>query len=50
MITHGSLATLDVPAAGFVLTSAWLLWRARTRPRLYVPLAGAAFGGRWPRR
>lgn len=44
VIAHGSLATLDVPAAGFVLTSAWLLWRARTRPRLFVPLAGAAFG------
>ncbi len=44
VIAHGSLATLDVPAAGFVLTSAWLLWRARRRPRLYVPLAGAALG------
>ncbi|MFD5379222.1 ArnT family glycosyltransferase [Streptomyces griseoincarnatus] len=44
VIAHGSLATLDVPAAGLVLTSAWLLWRARTRPRLYVPPAGGAFG------
>lgn len=44
VIAQGSLATLDVPAAGFVLTSAWLLWRARRRPRLYVPLAGAALG------
>ncbi|MGA5895478.1 ArnT family glycosyltransferase [Streptomyces venetus] len=44
VIAHGSLATLDVPAAGFVLTSAWLLWRARRGPRLYVPLAGAALG------
>ncbi|WP_108015910.1 ArnT family glycosyltransferase [Streptomyces sp. VMFN-G11Ma] len=44
VIAHGSLATLDVPAAGFVLTSAWLLWRARSRPRLYVPLAGVALG------
>jgi 4-amino-4-deoxy-L-arabinose transferase-like glycosyltransferase len=44
VIAHGSLATLDVPAAGFVLTSAWLLWRARRRPRLYVPLAGVALG------
>ncbi|MFJ8469766.1 phospholipid carrier-dependent glycosyltransferase [Streptomyces swartbergensis] len=41
---HGSLATLDVPAAGFVLTSAWLLWRACRGPRLYVPLAGVALG------
>ncbi|MFD3585251.1 phospholipid carrier-dependent glycosyltransferase [Streptomyces sp. NPDC058683] len=44
LIAHGSLATLDVPSAGFVLTSAWLLWRARRRPRLYLPLAGAALG------
>ncbi|MFF4360446.1 ArnT family glycosyltransferase [Streptomyces sp. NPDC001604] len=44
VIAHGSLATLDVPAAGFVLTSAWLLWRARRRPRLYVPSAGVALG------
>ncbi len=44
VIAHGSLATLDVPAAGFLLTSVWLLWRARVRPRLYLPLAGAALG------
>ncbi|MFJ3305407.1 ArnT family glycosyltransferase [Streptomyces sp. NPDC086549] len=44
VIAHGSLATLDVPTAGFVLTSAWLVWRARRRPRLYLPLAGAALG------
>ncbi|MCX4767105.1 phospholipid carrier-dependent glycosyltransferase [Streptomyces sp. NBC_01275] len=45
VVAHGSLATLDVPAAGFVLTSAWLLWRARgDRPRLWLPLAGAALG------
>jgi 4-amino-4-deoxy-L-arabinose transferase-like glycosyltransferase len=44
LIAHGSLATLDVPAAGFVLTSVWLLWRARRRPRRYLPLAGLALG------
>ncbi|MET9085578.1 phospholipid carrier-dependent glycosyltransferase [Streptomyces sp. NPDC004237] len=44
LIAHGSLATLDVPSAGLVLTSAWLVWRARRRPRLYLPLAGAALG------
>jgi hypothetical protein len=44
VVAHGSLATLDVPAAGFLLTSVWLLWRARRRPRLYVPLAGVALG------
>ncbi|MGW4528570.1 phospholipid carrier-dependent glycosyltransferase [Amycolatopsis sp. NPDC004378] len=44
LIAHGSLATLDVPVAGFVLTSAWLLWRARDRPARYLPLAGLALG------
>ncbi|HEU5029387.1 MAG TPA: phospholipid carrier-dependent glycosyltransferase [Spirillospora sp.] len=44
VIAHGSLATLDVAAAGFVLTAAWLLWRARGRPLPYLPLAGAALG------
>jgi 4-amino-4-deoxy-L-arabinose transferase-like glycosyltransferase len=44
LIAHGSLATLDVPAAGFVLTALWLVWRARARPLLYVPLAGLALG------
>jgi len=44
IITNGSLATLDVPAAGFLLTSVWLLWRARRRPLLYLPLAGVALG------
>ncbi|MCX2948674.1 phospholipid carrier-dependent glycosyltransferase [Lentzea sp. NEAU-D7] len=44
LIAHGSLAALDVPAAGFLLTSAWLLWRARTGPAPYLPLAGLALG------
>ncbi|WP_020639000.1 phospholipid carrier-dependent glycosyltransferase [Amycolatopsis balhimycina] len=44
LIAHGSLATLDVPAAGFLLTSAWLLWRARRRPVLHLPPAGLALG------
>ncbi|MEU0007852.1 phospholipid carrier-dependent glycosyltransferase [Streptomyces sp. NPDC006314] len=44
VIAHGSLATLDVPAAGFVLASVWLVWRARRRPGPYLPLAGAALG------
>ncbi|MEJ3748417.1 glycosyltransferase family 39 protein [Actinomycetes bacterium KLBMP 9797] len=44
LIAHGSLATPDVPMAGFLLTSVWLLWRARRRPRLYLPLAGVALG------
>lgn len=44
VIAHGSLATLDVPVVGFLLTSVWLAWRARQRPRLYAPLAGLALG------
>ncbi|MFG2281490.1 glycosyltransferase family 39 protein [Streptomyces asoensis] len=44
VVAHGSLATLDVPAAGFLLTSVWLLWRARDRARRCLPLAGAALG------
>ncbi|MFC8664370.1 phospholipid carrier-dependent glycosyltransferase [Streptomyces sp. NPDC057199] len=44
VIANGSLATLDVPAAGFLLTSVWLLWRARQRPHLCLPLAGVALG------
>ncbi|GAA2356659.1 phospholipid carrier-dependent glycosyltransferase [Streptomyces violaceusniger] len=44
VIAHGSLATLDVPAAGFLLTSVWLLWRTRRRPRWHLPLAGVALG------
>ncbi|MEV7095034.1 phospholipid carrier-dependent glycosyltransferase [Amycolatopsis sp. NPDC051045] len=44
VIAHGSLATLDVPVAGFLVTSAWLLWRARRRPARHLPLAGLALG------
>lgn len=44
VIGHGSLATLDVAAAGFLLASTWLLWRARWRPGAYLPLAGVALG------
>jgi len=44
LIANGSLATLDVPAAGFVVTAAWTVWRARRRPLLYLPLAGVASG------
>ncbi|WIX90585.1 phospholipid carrier-dependent glycosyltransferase [Amycolatopsis sp. DG1A-15b] len=44
IVAHGSLATLDVPVAGFLVTSAWLLWRARRRPGFYLPFAGLALG------
>ncbi|MFH9670812.1 phospholipid carrier-dependent glycosyltransferase [Streptomyces sp. NPDC017405] len=44
VVAHGSLATLDAPATGFVLASVWLVWRARCRPARYLPLAGAALG------
>ena len=44
VIAHGSLATLDVPAAGFLITSLWLAWRARRQPGRYLPLAALALG------
>lgn len=44
VIAHGSLATLDVPVTGFLLTSVWLVWRARRRPARHLPLAGLALG------
>ena len=44
VIAHGSLATLDVATAGFLLTSVWSLWRARQRPLRYLPLAAVALG------
>ncbi|MFF4835868.1 ArnT family glycosyltransferase [Streptomyces sp. NPDC001315] len=44
VIAHGSLATLDAPATGFLLTSVWLLWRARRRALPYLPLGGVALG------
>lgn len=44
VIAHGSLATLDVPASGFLLTSVWLVWRARRRPFPYLPLSAVALG------
>jgi hypothetical protein len=44
VIAYGSLAQLDIPAAGFLLTTLWLLWRARRRLYLYLPLSGLALG------
>jgi 4-amino-4-deoxy-L-arabinose transferase-like glycosyltransferase len=44
VITYGSLAGIDAPMAGFLLTTAWLLWRARRRPWWYLPPAGLALG------
>ncbi|MDQ0814971.1 hypothetical protein QFZ63_006685 [Streptomyces sp. B3I7] len=44
LIAHGTLATLDVPAVGFVLVSVWAVWRARARPLPYLPLAGLSLG------
>jgi hypothetical protein len=40
LIAHGSLATLDVPAAGFLLTAVWLVWRGGR----WLPVAGLALG------
>ncbi|MEV6342272.1 glycosyltransferase family 39 protein [Actinoplanes sp. NPDC051851] len=44
VIAHGSLATLDVPAVGMMLTALWFLWRARNRPGLYLPLTAVMVG------
>lgn len=44
VIGYGSLAGLDLPTAGFLLTTLWLLWRARRRPYVYLPLSGLALG------
>lgn len=44
LIAHGSLATLDVAAAGLLLTAVWLVWRARLRPLRYLPPAALALG------
>jgi hypothetical protein len=44
VIAYGSLAQLDMPVAGFLLTTLWLLWRARRRSYLYLPLSGLALG------
>jgi 4-amino-4-deoxy-L-arabinose transferase-like glycosyltransferase len=44
VIAHGSLATLDVPAAGFLLLAAWAAWRARGRLRPWLAVTGLALG------
>nr|WP_246620590.1 phospholipid carrier-dependent glycosyltransferase [Streptomyces corallincola] len=44
VITHGSLATLDLPATAFTLVAAWSAWKARERPRRWLPVAGVALG------
>ncbi|MDT7786617.1 MAG: hypothetical protein QOF58_5036 [Pseudonocardiales bacterium] len=42
VIAHGSLATLDVAVAGFLLTAVWLSWRADVHPALVGLALGAA--------
>ncbi|BCY09133.1 glycosyltransferase family 39 protein [Actinoplanes sp. L3-i22] len=44
VLAYGSLAGVDLPTAGFLLTGLWLLWRARSRPYLNLPLSGIALG------
>ncbi|MCW6010573.1 phospholipid carrier-dependent glycosyltransferase [Micromonospora sp. CPCC 205371] len=44
VIAHGSLATLDAIVSGFLVAALWMVWRARRRPLLYLPLAGLALG------
>jgi hypothetical protein len=45
VIAHGSLATLDVPAAGLLLTAFWMAWRARNAPWGAIPADGGGRGG-----
>ncbi|MET9633372.1 glycosyltransferase family 39 protein [Lentzea sp. NPDC006480] len=42
VIAHGSLATLDVAVAGFLLTAVWLTWRSDVHPALVGLALGAA--------
>jgi hypothetical protein len=44
VIANGSLAGVDLPCAGFLLATLWMLWRARVRPGRYLPLAGVLAG------
>ncbi|HZA03009.1 MAG TPA: phospholipid carrier-dependent glycosyltransferase [Propionibacteriaceae bacterium] len=44
LIAHGSLATLDVPAAGFLFVAVWAAWRARNRPVPWLAVTGLALG------
>ena len=44
VIGYGSLAGVDMPATGFLVTSLWLAWRARRHPYVYLPLCGLALG------
>ncbi|GLW31019.1 glycosyltransferase family 39 protein [Actinoplanes regularis] len=44
VITFGSLGGVDMPTVGFLLTTLWLLWNARSRPYLCLPFAGIALG------
>ena len=44
VLANGRLIHTDVPAAGFLLSTAWFLWRARTGGRWWFAAACGAFG------
>jgi hypothetical protein len=46
LVGHGKLVTTDVPVAGLLLLTAWMLWRAATRPVAWrwLAAAGVAYG------
>src|SRR5205823_2191512 len=44
VITHGRLVTTDMAGAGFLLLTAWMLWRAANRSLFWLIPSGVAFG------
>ena len=44
VLAQGGVATNDMLLAQTSVLTIWLLWRARTRPRLYLPLVAVALG------
>jgi hypothetical protein len=44
VITHGRLVTTDMAGAGFLLLTAWMLWRAANRSLFWLVPSGVAFG------
>ncbi|MHB8512503.1 MAG: ArnT family glycosyltransferase [Actinomycetota bacterium] len=43
LIAHGRLVNADVTGGGFLLLTAWLLWKGRSKP-IWILGAGVAFG------
>jgi hypothetical protein len=44
LIAHGRLVHTDVAMAGFLLITAWMLWRSANRDRRWLAAAAVAFG------